>query len=405
VKKFILLGVAAGLNRAGMFLLAPIFGFFISVEDFGELSLFFVLSTLLVAMLSLNFSSIVSREVYRDLRGVFYYLALSNRYHILLCVIFFVFLIFLRNIYMAYALYVILESMFLVNSTFIRYKIGDEIFLKFTLLKFIFVILGVFSYLFIVSEGVKYSNSIVFIILAVSNFPVFNFSYRTLKIKINNGFNVKYLFFALSLLPHSLSQWLNSGVDRYFVNWYFDRFTLGFYSFSYSLASIFLIVNASLSLSLPQLAVKNIKKYKSRNYFFAFSLIVTVLYLLSSSLLWLISPNIPNYDNLPIFELSFIVLSGFYMLSFYTYYSSFLFYDRKGGVISSITIITAFINILLLYILSKFFGVFGVALVTYLVYLVYSILIAICATKKFPLGLFLPVSISSFLVYYVFIYG
>lgn len=405
MKKFLLLGIASGLNRAGMFLLVPIFGFFISVEEFGQLSLFFVLSTLLVVMLSLNFSSIIAREVYIDIRGVFSYLILSNRYHFLLCLMFFILLIFFKNIYMAYALYVVLESMYLVNSTFVRYKMGDEVFLKITLMKFVSVIFLVLLYLFFVSKGVEYSASVIFIVLALSNFPILNLAYRTLNVKMKVNLNKGYLFFAVSLLPHSLSQWLNSGVDRYFVNWYFDRFTLGFYSFSYSLSSVFLLVNAALSLSLPQLAVKNIDKYKSRYYFIAFTIIVTLLYLFFALLLWLIIPNISNYKNLPVFGLSFIVLSGFYVLSFYTYYSSLLFYERKGGLISSITIATAFINISLLFIFSGFLGILGVALVTYLVYLIYSVLVAVYSTKKAPLGLFLPVSISSLLVCYVFIYG
>ncbi len=84
MKKFLLLGIAAGLNKAGMFFLVPIFGFFISVEAFGELSLFFVVSTIATTILGMTVSALISREIYKDLHGVISYLKVFNIYHILL---------------------------------------------------------------------------------------------------------------------------------------------------------------------------------------------------------------------------------------------------------------------------------------------------------------------------------
>lgn len=74
------------------------------------------------------------------------------------------------------------------------------------------------------------------------------------------------LLFSIGLLPHTLSQWVSSSSDRFFVKLYTNDIELGYYSFSYSLAAIFMIVNSSLALGIPQLCVKNFIYFNSKNF-------------------------------------------------------------------------------------------------------------------------------------------
>ncbi len=399
MKKFLLLGIAAGLNKAGMFFLVPIFGFFISVEAFGELSLFFVVSTIATTILGMNVSAIISREIYKDLHGVISYLKVFNIYHILLVLLLCLLQFLFDSAYIVFFIYIALESIFLVNSTFIRYKLGDNTFVKLTLLKFLYLTIGISIYLYNVSYGnTNYHISMVFFLLALSNTPVICFVYRSFKIKNNFTLERSYIVFALCLLPHVISQWINSGVDRYFVKWFFNETTLGYYSFAYSIAAVFLLVNASLSLSLPQLAIKNFKKYYSVSFFSLFSLAVTCFYLLSLCFLYFFVPLIGSYEDFPVLSLSIIILSGCYLLCYYTYYSTVLFYQRRAVLISSITVFYALVNLIILYPMSANFGIFGTAMVTYIIYSLYSFSVAFYVKRKIPIGMLIPITISIFVL-------
>ncbi|MFH4150830.1 polysaccharide biosynthesis protein, partial [Acinetobacter baumannii] len=94
----------------------------------------------------------------------------------------------------------------------------------------------------------SFSNlSIVYYLVKTS----FSFSFKRMFVIISNYKSM--LLFSIGLLPHTLSQWVSSSSDRFFVKLYTNDIELGYYSFSYSLAAIFMIVNSSLALGIPQL--------------------------------------------------------------------------------------------------------------------------------------------------------
>lgn len=384
MKKFLVLGIASGLNRAGVFLLSPIIALFISIEEYGQLSLFLTVSSLLVAFFTLNLSSVIAREVYSDLVGVLRYLKLYNSIAISLLIFIILFSSLYDCLFVCFLFYIVFDGLFLVNSTYLRYRVGDLVFFIITLVKFLFITLSLTTYLAFFVEG-DFNPSIVFILLGLSNFPAIFCGLRFAKLNVKNNrlhLNKKYMVFSILLLPHVVAQWISSGVDRYFVDWFFDPITLGYYSFSYSLASVFMLVNASLSLSLPQIAVKNITNYMSVTFFSKLSVVITLIYCLFVLTLYLLIPNIESYYGFPVLLLSLIILSGLYVLCFYTYYSSILFYERKAKLLSSLSIFLAILTLLLLYPISYFWGVVGTALVTFFSYSIYAVSVAYCVSRS-----------------------
>ncbi|MFH4171405.1 polysaccharide biosynthesis C-terminal domain-containing protein, partial [Acinetobacter baumannii] len=63
-----------------------------------------------------------------------------------------------------------------------------------------------------------------------------------------------------------------------------------------------------------------------------------------------------------------------YFLSFYYYYSSFLFYDRASKKLSYITFFVAVLNVSLVVLLTPLFGILGTAFSTLISYLIYVLM-------------------------------
>lgn len=386
MSKFLILGISAGLNRAGVFLLFPLLGFFISKTDFGQLSLYLTLSSLFVALFSFNVTSIIAREIHNDLRGVlayvkciFYWLTISL---FLTAFLFF----FTKDELYIYLFFVSFESIFLVVSTYARYRVSDYLFFKVTCIKFFLLITLTVAYMSAVDKDSFDIGTLLFY-LAISNAIALPIFFRIIKLSYHGNLveylktRFNYVVFASGLISHVFFLWVNSGSDRFFVKWYFDPETLGVYSFSYSLSAVFMLVNAALSLALPQISVTNHDDYCSAPFRKKLLFVLVTLYLGFCVFLWLLIPYFDTYQFDMVFSLSLLIVSGLFLLCYYTYFSAILFFRRKIRLISTLTFSSTLTTVLLLYPLSKIFGLWGTALVTYLCYMFYALTTCIYTEK------------------------
>ena len=401
IRDFIVFGVASGLNRAGMFLLIPILAIYLSPSDFGELSLFLVSATLLSTVCSLNISSIIAREVYEDLFGVVRYVSFFNFFLINILSIF-ICLMFIKNsLIVVFVVFIISEALFLVNSTYVRFKGCAISYLNLTILKFTIVIIS-FSMSFVYFEGLVSNVSYVLFLLAFSNVPILwlsirfflinatfkVFFFKRIKIRRCNG---KYFIFAMTLVPHIIAQWINSSADRFFIKTICSSEELGVYSFAYSLSSVLLIVNAALALGLPQLCMKDKEFYSSNKMYGIIFILLSVCYIFFLVALRFIVPLFEYYDPNAVLDLIYVISSGIYFLSFYVYFSAIIFYERKGVLISKITVFTCFFSLLFLYPLTYLFGIFGTAIVTLLSYFIYMLIVWHYSSDAKSTRLILPI--------------
>lgn len=408
IKNFLIYGLSAGLNRAGIFLLLPFSAIYLNPESFGELNLYLISSSMLSVFLTFNISTIVSREYYNDRLGVMLYLSSHNI--IMLSMLIFTLMLspfFYSSRIFWFILFILSECLFLVNSNYIRFKLGPDGYFKVTATKFIFLIFS--SYLcisvFEIRGAVLITAILIVIFLSNLSFLFIGFNVSTL-LKINKifmrldckKFNRDYLLFALSLMPHSLAQWINSSFDRFFVKWFFTDTELGIYSFSYSVASLLLLVSSSYALGLPQLCVKNLKLVSS-NFFYK------VFFIFNSVFLWLfiyiasfVLAKFPNYSYNDAFNFVVLLSCGLYFLFFYLYFSTSLFYERKGRLISKITLFVCIYSIIALYPFASYFGIVGVCIVTLSAYFLYMCLVAYCSAFANLKRVLLPVAFSFFTI-------
>ncbi|MEZ8144283.1 hypothetical protein A1OK_22115 [Enterovibrio norvegicus FF-454] len=408
VKDFLLYGLSAGLNRAGIFLLLPFSAMYIPPAAFGELNLYLISSSLLSVLFTLNISVVISREYYIDRVGVMRFVRLHN-FVILSLLTLFLFLtpLFYNVRIFWFVGFVLSECLFLVNSNYIRFKCGPSHYFKLTSFKFIFLILTFIFCVFYLDIRGGDLVTIVMIVVFFSNlsFLFVGFDLRTLLKPVRvfgrlkfRFLNYSYLLFALTLIPHSAAQWISSSFDRFFVNWFFTDNELGIYSFSYSLASLLLLVSSSYALGLPQLCVKNYKLVGSKFFFRAFLILNSVLLFSFLYAVKFALPYFSDYNDANIFEFVVIVSCGLYFLFFYLYFSSSLFYERRGRLISKITFVVCVYSVGALYPMASYFGIIGVCIVTLSAYLLYMCLVAYFSEFANLKRVFLPVAFSFFTI-------
>ncbi|CAM0809577.1 polysaccharide biosynthesis C-terminal domain-containing protein [Acinetobacter baumannii] len=101
-----------------------------------------------------------------------------------------------------------------------------------------------------------------------------------------------------------------------------------------------------------------------------------------------------------------------YFLSFYYYYSSFLFYDRASKKLSYITFFVAVLNVSLVVLLTPLFGILGTAFSTLISYLIYVLMSYKHASVNYtvtnlyaPLSFIVIISVSIFVFLYFFKIG
>jgi O-antigen/teichoic acid export membrane protein len=413
MKNIIILGISAGLNRGSLFLILPILATFLSLRDFGELSVFLISAQLLIPFVSLNIAAIIAREAYEKPFTTAKFTTFINNVLFSLIVISILLYIFFGSVLILALLYALVESLFLINSTYVRFK-GDIMnYLKLTLIKFIsfFISLLLFS---LYNAKALESLKTILLSLIIANIIIIPLSYnlssklnlKKVKRNVVSVFANKYLFlFSLGLIPHILAQWVTSGSDRYIVQYQLGGEALGLYSLSYSIASIFMLINSALALGLPQICVRSYSKFTLYSFFFKIFISITSLWLLFSLVVFFIFPYIyPHVAREDIFDVTFWILLGLYNLAYYYYFSSVLFYQRKVKYLSFVTVITAIINLILVFVLTPIYGITGTAFATYLAYFTYTLLVSLKCDKKLRLYMCLPILFNVFLCFFYYLF-
>lgn len=356
-------------------------------ENFGQLTIIIQLSQLLIPVFTLNFIAIISREIYQNYFTVFRgYQILLSHLRVLIIIFLFLFVVFNQS-NLLFILYFLSESLFLVVTTFTRFRDKIYIFLILNILKSLIICCLVF-YSKIFTADFESLSPIFFTLTFANLFPLifrfkknkvfFNPKFFKLKTGLKYLLDNKHLFlFALSLIPHIFFQWIIVASDKYVIKFFLGEIELGIYSISFSFAASFMLVNGALSLGIVKYCVQDYERFISRAFFLKYLLYVAIAW--NTFLVgqyFLISFNFPE-NEIEILSVSFILMTGLYQLSFYYYFSSILFYRRLSFRITIATIITGLWSIFGYIFLIPILGTVGAAIAqcsSYFIYLLCSAL-------------------------------
>ena len=205
-----------------------------------------------------------------------------------------------------------------------------------------------------------------------------------LNIKIIDFSIVKKSFiFGIKSLPSSLSWWLRSGSDRFIVQYFLGGIYVGYFSLSVQVSLIFSVVsiaiNNSFSPKILQYTNERSPKEVCSIIFKAFSIIIVIGFLIyiMMPVFFTILPNkflVSKEYVLPL--LLGIGMHGLFLIS-----SNIFIARNNPGFLSLISIFSAVIHVIFSILASKFIGLNGVVWSGFISYII-SITVLIIFLKK-----------------------
>jgi Membrane protein involved in the export of O-antigen and teichoic acid len=185
--------------------------------------------------------------------------------------------------------------------------------------------------------------------------------------KIKMVFIKDALMFSLPLIPHELSGWIMSAIDKVFLNNFNGLKVTGIYSVGYQIGMIIGLITASFNRAWsPYLfqmlsTITAAKKIKIVNFTYLYFVVILAL----SLLLGLASPFIIkfllNKDFQASHEFVIWIALGAAATGMYYMVASYLLFARKTHILALTTLISALVNIGLNYFLIKAYGAMGAA--------------------------------------------
>lgn len=385
------------------FLLIPVYTRLLSPSDYGILAIVTSIASLLTVFYTLSLSSASSRFYFEDPQNENYLKELwgTNITFVLIvsiCLSTFlilkgdkIFSLFIGDLpFYPYVLLglVAISTMplFEMYQEVLRTKqIGKQYGLQ-NLSRFVVNLL--LSLFFVVilklkAEGPLLANAITGIILFTYTAITFG---RYIKWGINFKILKNNLSYSLPLLPHSLTGFVMSMLDRLFINKFRSTADAGIYNIGFSFGIILNLVTAGINEAFAPYFIKIMKKgdKKDLNEINSLSLSIIGIYVVIAIIISLFAKEVimlmttkPFHDSWKVTP--FIVFSNVFQ-GVYRFFVAPLFFNLTGTKFVSLgTFISAVVNIGLLFYFIPRYGMIGAGIASLLVNLLVVIIIATIA--------------------------
>lgn len=402
-----------GISKAMPFLVFPIVAYLLTPAEFGLVANFNVLTQILFAFTLLNTHTFLTVEYYKVtdkqkqslIANIFYLLWILLSISLLLTVLFNNLIFKYTELTIKWQLYALIWVGF--NAVIYIYQAKlrlDEKAKNFGYYQVVqSLISGGLTLMFVVwfkwgwegrIESLVLTNILIggfglLILLKGGNLTA-KFEWR----KIKNAF-----LFGIPLLPHTVSFWLKSGLDRIYITNAVSIAENGIYSFAGMLASIFfMITSAFFSAYTPYLfktmasierfvdeekkqavKVKLIKQAKCFVLLYAIANIIGYFIIKLGIELFFME----KYGN-ALQYIPWLLLTGFFGV-FYALFSSYVFYMKSTKILGLITMSTAILQAGLNYFAILHYGVMGIIAVSVLVSLLMAVFVGLHSNKVYPM--------------------
>lgn len=183
------------------------------------------------------------------------------------------------------------------------------------------------------------------------------FLYNNKKSHISIKINMPLIKFGVGVLPHAVSWWARSGMERLFISWYLSVSVLGLYSLAMQLTSVMpLFCNAVNQALIPKIVRSlNIEnKKEAKKVLLKSTLSIIFVCILSSLILPIILRYFLNHryfealDYLPYMILVFALQSVIIM------YGNVLYFYKHVKYLSMVTFLTSALHVCLILLILHF---------------------------------------------------
>jgi O-antigen/teichoic acid export membrane protein len=379
-KNVIIYGGTNALKSLVPLLMLPILTSYLSISDFGVLSLLETTILFLTPFILLNINAAINVEYFKIehqklKKYITNALMLSFLASLLVLCVFSLFqtqIASLLKIDDGLVLFIVFFSVLRVLSSVVLglYQSRQESFkyaifiLSQTLFDFLlsYIFVVIYHYGYIGRLSGTYLSLFVFSFIAL--YLLYKMDYLS---KITFKYTKDILNFGVPLIPHAVSGTVMAMSDRYFISYFIGNDKVGLYTIAYQLSALMLLVSLSVNQAWSPMLFRLLKE-KNMKQIYKFTFILFILFAIVGislyfmrDLLFFIFVKEHFYMAKEYYGW---LLVGFTFQSFYFLVTNFLFYEKRTKLLASMTFMGAIINIVLNYIFIQQYGVIGVAYAT-----------------------------------------
>jgi O-antigen/teichoic acid export membrane protein len=397
--------IANIISAAIPFLILPVMTRFLTPSEYGFISVFSVIVTILTTFIGANMYGSISRFYFdknKEQMGVFIssimvFLSLSGLFFSLLIFIFgdlLSSLLFVPKVFFWYALALAITN-FVIRIKLTLWEVEKKSFIY-----GIFVILMSLTNTFGSITFVVFLNSSSFGVIYSQLFTGLLFFLISIYILLNNRWLVRKfsfhdlkgaLAFGLPLIPHILSATVISMSDRFFIASMVSIDEVGIYNVGYQIGMIINVLVVSFGQSYVPWLYGNLikrdanvdKKIVNISYLSFISIFTLALILSIISNLFLEFYVGETFSTSTIYV--FWIASGYAFHGMYTIVAGYIFYVKKTKILGFLMPILALMNIGLNLLMIPIFGPIGAAYSTTLIYFMEFLIVWIVAGKIYPM--------------------
>jgi len=252
--------------------------------------------------------------------------------------------------------------------------------------------------------GMKWEGQLIGLAITKILFSIgsFGFIYKRgyLLFKIKKDYIEDALKFGVPLIPHVLSGWFRTGIDRILLTTIISTSATGLYAVGYQFGLIVGIIATAFNQAyVPYLYKKltSIDMYGKRKLvkftyicFFAYLMFAT---LISLTMPWLIE-NFLNEKYHSAGEFIPLISFGYAFHGMYLMVVNYIFYMKKTVVLSLITFTSGLLHAILSYLLITFHGAIGAAEATIISFFILFITVWLWSTKVYEMPWTLKSNVS-----------
>lgn len=405
-KSTLLYTVGDCIGKAIPFVLLPVVARYLATSDFGILTNFNVAFQIFTAICALNTYSALTVSYYTlDSDGLASYISNLIYLIFILAIVCFVFSNLFTNVIYNYLgistlwqnlalLSAVATSIFNLCTALLRMQ--NRIVLFNSVQIFQSLVASLLAIVFVVILKWNWQGRVLSIVIGalVSMLSsLWLMKKGLLLFKKLNSVEVKTAFsFGLPLLPHTLSFWFKSGVDKIILTNFVNLSANGIYSIGLTLVSIIGIFTGSFFNAYSPLMYKDLSlidqlqeteghaiKLKLVKMTYLFAVMLLAVCIASHFIMDSVVPMLFKGDYLNCLMLLPFLMITLYFEGLFSIVSGYIFYRKKTKVLGIITFSSSLLQMLITFIMVRNFGIMGAAysssiisLLTFLAVFVYA---------------------------------
>lgn len=396
------------LSDAIGFFLLPVYTRYLTPVDYGILSITSVLGSILAIFLIFGQGGAIGRFYYdyhhdsTKLRDYLSTVCLSvGLISFAICVILCLlgdsfFSIFISDVpFNPYIILVIWSTVLGIPLKFaltlLQVKEKAYIYSTINVVKFLISTILIIFFVVVLREGALGSLKGQFVCSIIFSFTALSYLKKDITIKFDLNKFKETFYYGMPLIPHMLSGWITSFIDRLFLNWYCTLSIVGLYSLGYQIGSIMSLVTTAINFAwVPFFMSKATNEgEKAKPIFSVLTTYYMALIVFIGISIALFAKDVIHLMTVPAYYgasqvVPFVVLSYVLNGMYYMVVNQILFL-KKTKYLATATFLGALVNIGLNFLLIPEYEMIGAAAATAITYLFTFIGVFLISNRLFPI--------------------